>query len=75
MVTKAKRASNDRWDKENMSHVACKLRKERADQFRTLCKWHGTTPNAVLRAAIDAYIDSNGGDFTTDENKGPKWPD
>lgn len=57
MVTKAKRASNNRWDKENMSVLTCKMRNETAASFRAACKLAGTTPNAVFRAAAEDLIE------------------
>lgn len=57
MVTKAKRASNNRWDKENMSVLTCKMRNETAASFRAACKLVGTTPNAVFRAAAGDLIE------------------
>lgn len=57
MVTKAKRASNNRWDKENMSVLTCKMRNETAANFRAACKLVGTTPNAVFRAAAEDLIE------------------
>lgn len=57
MVTKAKRASNNRWDKENMSVLTCKMRNETAASFRAACKLVGTTPNAVFRAAAEDLIE------------------
>lgn len=66
MVTKAKRASNNRWDKENMSVLTCKMRNETAASFRAACKLVGTTPNAVFRAAAEDLIERvKGGRFPT----------
>lgn len=66
MVTKAKRASNNRWDKENMSVLTCKMRNETAASFRAACKLAGTTPNAVFRAAAEDLIERvKGGRFPT----------
>ena len=44
-VSRAKRASNNKWDKENMKIVACKIRKEDAEN-------NNTTPNSLLRNYI-----------------------
>lgn len=57
MVTKAKRASNNRWDAENMSVLTCKMKNETAASFRAACKLVGTTPNAVFRAAAEDLIE------------------
>lgn len=57
MVTKAKRASNNRWDAQNMSVLTCKIKDETAASFRAACKLAGTTPNAVFRAAAEDLIE------------------
>lgn len=57
MVTKAKRASNNRWDAQNMSVLTCKMKNETAVSFRAACKLVGTTPNAVFRAAAEDLIE------------------
>ncbi len=51
-VPRSKRAANNKWDKENMKIVACKLRKEHAEQFKQYAKDNGTTPNALLKAYV-----------------------
>ncbi len=51
-VSKAKRKSNDKWDAENMKHVACKIRKEDAEAFKEYATERKTTPNALLRGFI-----------------------
>lgn len=57
MVTRAKRASNNRWDAQNMSVLTCKMKNETAASFRAACKLVGTTPNAVFRAAAEDLIE------------------
>lgn len=57
MVTKAKRANNNKWDAENMTVIGCKIRKEKAAEFKLACKLVGTTPNAVFRAAAEDLIE------------------
>ncbi len=48
-VSAAKRKANDKWDKENMATIACKLRKEDADAFREYAKQNNKTVNTLLR--------------------------
>lgn len=69
MVTRAKRASNNKWDAENMTVLGCKVRKDLADQFKAACKIAGTTPSAVFRAALDDFMARAGAD-----QEGPKQP-
>ena len=43
-----KRASI-KWDKENMSVLGCKVKKEQAATFKAYCARQGKTANTVLR--------------------------
>lgn len=56
MVTPAKRASNDKWDKANMTVLGCKVRKDYADRVRDKAKQKGTTVNAVIKTALDDFL-------------------
>lgn len=56
-LTESKRRANNKYIAEHMTVVGCKLTKERASEFRLACKLGGTTQNAVLRAAVDDYIE------------------
>ena len=51
-VPRAKRQANDKWDSENMKHVACKIKKEDAEAFKAYATENRTTPNALLRKFI-----------------------
>lgn len=56
MPTAAQKAARDKWDRQNMKNVACKVTKEKADRFKLACEKLGTTRNAVLSRAIDETI-------------------
>ena len=56
MVSEKKKASNAKWDKENMTTLACRVKKEYAAKFRAACAAQGTTPNAVLKQAADDFL-------------------
>lgn len=56
MVTRAKRATNNKWDSENMTVLGCKVRNSIADDFKSACKAVGTSPNAVFRYALDEFM-------------------
>lgn len=58
-VSKAQRAAANKWDAANMAVLACKVRRDAADEFKTACKAAGTTPNAVFRAAIDDFMEQH----------------
>lgn len=51
MVTEARKRANAKWDKENMVVLACKVKRETAEQFKAACAAQGTTSNAVLQQA------------------------
>ena len=59
MVTRAKRASNNKWDAENMKVLACKIRRDKAEAFQLACKMAGTSPNAVFQAAIEDFMEKH----------------
>lgn len=71
MVTEAKKRSNAKWDKENMTMLGCKVRKTKADEFKAACKLSGTTPNAVFRRAMDDFL----ADFYRDSESRQKAAD
>ena len=56
MVSEKKKASNAKWDKENMTTLACRVKKDYAAKFRAACAAQGTTPNAVLKQAADDFM-------------------
>lgn len=58
-VSEKKKISNAKWDKENMTVLACKVRKEVAEQFKAVCAAQGTTSNAVLQQAVKAYLNEH----------------
>lgn len=56
MVTEARKRANAKWDKENMTILGCKVKKDYATRFRAACVAAGTTPNAVLKQAADDFL-------------------
>lgn len=56
MVSPAKRASNDKWDKEHMTILGCKVRKDYADRVRDKAKQEGTTVNTIIKTALDDFL-------------------
>ena len=55
-VNESKRRANDKWDKDNMSSLGCKIRKDRADAFRAYCVERGHTVNEELRNFVYSCI-------------------
>ena len=56
-VSEARKRANVKWDAENMTNLACRVRKERAEEFKAACKEAGTTPNAVFLEAMDNFME------------------
>lgn len=62
MVTAAKRKINNRWDKDNMTVLGCKVRKDYAEQVKAAAKARGTTVNALFLSALAEFMDGAQGD-------------
>lgn len=59
MTSESQKRANAKWDRENMTVLACKVRKEVADKFKKACAAEDTTSNAVLQQAVRDYIDAH----------------
>ena len=55
--TEAQKLARRKWDKENMTQVACRLTKKKATVFKEACQKIGISPNRVLLNAIDQTIE------------------
>lgn len=63
MVSEAKKASNARWDADNMAYQTVKVRREVLEDFKAAAAARGDKVNTILREAMEKYIeDSNAGD-------------
>ena len=51
-VSRAKRASNNKWDRENMKIISCKIKIEEAEAFERYAQERGTTRNALISGYI-----------------------
>lgn len=56
VVSEKKKASNAKWDKENMCTLGVRLRRDKAERFKWWCKLHGTTPNAEFKKIVDKAL-------------------
>lgn len=59
MISEKKKASNAKWDKENMTSLACRVKKDYAENFKAACAKAGTTPNAVLKQAVEEFLQAH----------------
>lgn len=55
-VSESKKKANMKWDSANMSTLACKVKKEQAEQFKAYCAGVGETVNAVLQNYVAGCI-------------------
>lgn len=55
-VSEAKKASNAKWDADNMAYQTVKVRRQLLDDFKAACAARGDRVNTVLREAMEAYI-------------------
>lgn len=60
MPTDRQKEHRNKWDAAHMTVLGCKVRKERADEFRAACKSAGTTPNAIFLRAISDFLEEHG---------------
>ena len=56
-VSDAQKAASAKWDKANMTILACRVTKAKAEKFKSVCKAQGLTPNAVLLKCVDHEIE------------------
>ena len=56
-ISEARKLANRKWDKENMTQIACRLTKKKATLFKEACQEIGIVPNRVLLNAIDRTIE------------------
>ena len=48
-ASEAQKKAAAKYHKENISSLACRVRKDQADKFKEYCEGKGKTVNAVLR--------------------------
>ncbi len=60
MLTEKQKKSRNKWDAANMTVLGCKVRRDRAEQFKTACKKNGTSPNAIFMAAMEKFMEEHG---------------
>lgn len=56
-ISEARKKANAKWDKENMTTLGCKVKKEEAVAFKEYAKAQGKTANTVLKEYVLECID------------------
>ena len=59
MTTEARKRANKKWDAANMQNLSIKVRRSYADQIREKTARAGTTPAAIMRKAIDDFMQTD----------------
>ena len=60
MLTESQKKSRNKWDAANMTVLGCKVRRDKAEQFKVACKKNGTSPNAIFMAAMEKFMEEHG---------------
>ena len=58
--TNAQKRASAKYQAENISSLACRVKREHAEKFREYCASHGKTPNGVLREYVLKCIGASG---------------
>ena len=54
--SESQKRANQKWDKEHLTVVGCRITKEKAELFRQSCRKLDTVPNKVLMQTVDETI-------------------
>lgn len=57
-LTEAQKRANNKYIAEHMTVLGCKVRKEYADKVREKAKAEGTSVNAILKKALDEFLEN-----------------
>lgn len=55
-VSEKKKATNYKWDRENMTTLGCRVRRDYAERIKAAALAAGTTPSAIMRRALDEFM-------------------
>lgn len=58
-LTDAQRRANNKYISEHMTVLGCKVRKDYADRVRKKAKDKGTSVNAILKKALDDFMEGD----------------
>lgn len=57
-LSEARKRANKKWDAANMQNLSIKIRRDYADRIRAAAAAAGTTPAAIMRRALDEFMQS-----------------
>lgn len=55
-ASEAQKKAAAKYHKENIASLACRVRKDQAEKFKTYCEGQGKTVNAVLREYVLNFV-------------------
>ena len=58
-LTDAQRRANNKYISKHMTVLGCKVRKDYADRVRKKAKDKGTSVNAILKKALDDFMEGD----------------
>lgn len=70
-ISEAKKRSNAKWDAANMTMLGCKVRRDKAEAFKSACADAGVTMNSIFTEAMDAFLREHGIDPNSFSRKKP----
>lgn len=59
MPSEAHKRASKKWDAANMQNLSIKVRRTYADEIRRAAAEAGTTPAAIMRKAIDEFMQNH----------------
>ena len=59
MASEAQKRARDKWDRENMTVLTCKVTKRKADEFTAACQRADVSKSSVIVKAVDNFISEN----------------
>lgn len=66
--TEAQKRASAKYQKENISSLACRVKKDQAEKFKSYCEAQGKTSNAVLREyVLDCIGEANAAEMDAGE--------
>ncbi|MCH5199734.1 MAG: hypothetical protein J1F60_02150 [Oscillospiraceae bacterium] len=69
-VSKSQRMASNKWDRENMRSLSCRLRTEEAEIFKQYCDSKKTTPGKLLKQYVIHCIKEYGEELRKLEQEG-----
>lgn len=74
-IAESRKRANAKWDKENMTTLGCKIKRDQAAAFKAYCENHGSTSNTVLKGfVLDCIGEQESGMVPETPQEAPERP-